>query len=172
MICSKCGYEISDQATFCPYCGQSVVKSESYDGTVRESYSQRTERPEGPERTERMDSFRSAPYPGAERSPQGTGYRTRPRPPVITLEDLPPELRPLSAWSYVGWGILFAIPLVGLILVIIFSCVSGNINRKRFARSYLCWLLIVAVVITILILVGAMSWNSLINGEYWPFLRR
>ena len=125
MICSRCGYEIDDQSTFCPYCGQGVVRPETYESSERESYSQRTER------------TRSAPYPGVERSPQGTGYRTRPRPPMVSLEDLPPELKPMSAWGYVGWGILFAIPIVGLILVIIFSCVSGNINRKRFARSFL-----------------------------------
>jgi len=148
MICSKCGYEISDQATYCPYCGQGVTRTET-------------------------STQRTAPYPGAERSPQGTGYRTRPRPPVVTLEDLPPELKPMSAWAYVGWGILFALPIAGLVLIIVFSCVSGNINRKRFARSYLCWILIAAILVTILVLVGVLSWNQLINGEYFSsFLHR
>lgn len=155
MICSKCGYEIDDLSTYCPFCGQSVEGADGYNSTQRESYTQRT-----------------APYPGVERSPQGTGYRTRPRPPLITLEDLPPELKPMSAWGYVGWGILFSIPFIGLILVIIFSCVSGNINRKRFARSFLCWLLIAAILITILILAGVISWNQFVNGDLWPFLKR
>ena len=150
MICSRCGYEISDHAAYCPYCGQTVQKEEP---DMRESMS------------------RGTAYEGAERSPQGTGYRTRPRPPRITLEDLPPELRPMHAWSYVGWGILFALPIAGLVLVIVFSCVGGNINRKRFARSYLCWLLIAAVIITILAVMGVLTWNSLVNSAYWPFGR-
>jgi len=92
---------------------------------------------------------------------------------VVTLEDLPPELKPMSAWAYVGWGILFALPIAGLVLIIVFSCVSGNINRKRFARSYLCWILIAAILVTILVLVGVLSWNQLINGEYFSsFLHR
>lgn len=155
MICSKCGCEISDQSPYCPYCGQGTASAQSTQST---------------QGTYGAQSTRSAPYPGVERSPQGTGYRTRPRPPVITLEDLPPELKPMSAWAYVGWGILFALPLAGLVLVIVFSCVSGNINRKRFARSYLCWILIAAVLVTILILAGVLSWNQLINGGYFPFL--
>jgi len=150
MICSRCGYEIDDQSTYCPYCGQSVQKA-------------------APDTRERRSQ--SADYEDAERSPQGTGYRTRPRPPRITLEDLPPELRPLHAWSYVGWGILFSLPIAGLVLVIVFSCVSGNINRKRFARSYLCWLLIFAVIITILAVLGVVTWNTLVNSAYWPFGR-
>ena len=195
MICSRCGYEIDDQAVYCPYCGQSIaraarqerqesaeeerysqqtVRSESaerYENADRAERAERSARYEGAERTDRPErTFRSAPYPGVERSPQGTGYMTRPRPPRISLEDLPPELKPMCAWAYVGWGILFALPIAGFILVIIFSCVSGNINRKRFARSFLCWWLIIAIVITILALLGVVTWNRFINGDYWSFL--
>ena len=87
----------------------------------------------------------------------------------MTIDDLPDDLKPMSAWGYVGWGILFAIPIVGLVLVIVFSCISGNINRKRFARSYICWFIIAAIIFAILFITGILTWNGLINGRYFRF---
>ncbi len=37
---------------------------------------------------------------------------------------------------------LFAIPIIGFILLIVFSFHNGNINRRNYARSYWCALLI------------------------------
>lgn len=54
-----------------------------------------------------------------------------------------PDGRLLSAWAYVGYGLLFLIPVVGLVCLIAFSCESGNLCRRSFARSYWCWTLIV-----------------------------
>lgn len=31
MICEKCGRTIDDDSTYCPYCGQEVIKKESID---------------------------------------------------------------------------------------------------------------------------------------------
>ena len=56
-----------------------------------------------------------------------------------------PKYRPLSPWAYLGYGILFAIPVVGWVLLIVFSLTDGNINRRNFARSYFCALLITAI---------------------------
>lgn len=66
-------------------------------------------------------------------------------PPVVT-NVIPEENRPLSPWSYFGLQLLFAIPIVGFVFLIVFSCNSSNINRRNFARSYWCGLMIVAIV--------------------------
>ena len=64
------------------------------------------------------------------------------------------ENRPLSPWAYFGYGILFSIPVIGFILLIIFSFAGQNMNRKNFARSYWCKLIVVlAIVIILLVLV-------------------
>lgn len=56
---------------------------------------------------------------------------------------IPPEYKPIGTWGYVGYNLLFSIPVVGLILVIVFACgSSGNVNVKNYARSFLCALLI------------------------------
>ena len=53
-------------------------------------------------------------------------------------------------WGYFGYEILFSIPIVGLILLIVFS-VGGtsNVNLKNFARSYFCFLILMVILAVI-----------------------
>ncbi len=71
------------------------------------------------------------------------------------------KYKPLSAWAYVGFQILLALPTIGLLLVIVFSIVGDNINMKNFARSYICmailWFLVFVVCIVILVYTGSLS---------------
>ena len=85
--------------------------------------------------------------------------------PKITREDdLPEQYRPLGAWAYFGLQMLFAIPLVGFIFLIVFSCSSGNINRRNFARSY--WIIyIIALVIAVIVLLFAVLGMSVVKGS-------
>jgi len=62
---------------------------------------------------------------------------------------LPPENEPLSPWAYFGLQLLFSVPVVGFIFLIIFSCKRSNINRRNFALSYWCALLIVGSLIAV-----------------------
>lgn len=64
------------------------------------------------------------------------------------------EYRPLSPWAYFGYSILFNIPVIGFILLIVFSLDNSNINRRNFARSYWCWLVIFIILVVILIISG------------------
>ena len=68
------------------------------------------------------------------------------------IRNLPPKYRPLGAWAYFGYGLLFAIPLIGLISALACALSSENIARRSYARSYLiadffAAILIVAVVL-------------------------
>ena len=74
------------------------------------------------------------------------------------IERLPYKYRPLGAWGYFGYQLLFSIPLVGFICLIIFALSDSNINRRSFARSYFCITIIVAVIfVIVLIAVGGFS---------------
>jgi len=66
------------------------------------------------------------------------------------------QFRPLSPWAYFGYQLLFAIPIVGLICLIIFSLSSGNINRRNFARSYFC-VLIISIAIAIIMIASGIG---------------
>lgn len=67
---------------------------------------------------------------------------------------LPEKYRPISSWGYVGYNILFAIPLIGFLLLIVFSLDNSNINRRNYARSSWCTLLLIIVIFAI---VGYLS---------------
>lgn len=63
----------------------------------------------------------------------------------------PQQFKPLSPWAYFGYSILFSIPVVGFILLIVFSFNDDSINRRNFARSYWCVYIIIAVLLLICI---------------------
>ena len=68
--------------------------------------------------------------------------------------NIPSKYKPLSAWAYFGYQLLFAIPLVGFMLLLVFSFSDDNINRRNFARSYFCSLLIAVILIAFFIIFG------------------
>ena len=79
----------------------------------------------------------------------------------VTEDSLPENLRPLSPWAYIGYGILMGIPLVGFICMLVFSFSStGNVNRRNYARSVL-YMMIIGVVLAIFaaILMAALGVN-------------
>ena len=81
--------------------------------------------------------------------------------------ELPSKFRPLSAWSYFGLSVLYAIPILGLIFLLIHTFSDKNINRRSFARSFWCW-----VVLLIFFLLISMSPSCLSQGPYRSTLMR
>ncbi|MBR1747943.1 MAG: ABC transporter permease [Clostridia bacterium] len=74
------------------------------------------------------------------------------------INSLPPQYRPLGAWTYFGLSILFSIPIVGFICLIVFSFSSSNINRRSYARSFFCvWLLVIIVVVIAIVALGGVA---------------
>ena len=141
MICSKCGAVNEDGSMFCTQCGASMtgysapapdpVQPNRVPPSMTPDYS----RPGGPDPT----MMRSMPY--------STG---RSQTPVI-----PPEYQPISVLGYIGYHLLFSIPIVGLIMMIIYAVKSdGNINVRNLARSMLVVILIVIVISVIMSLAG------------------
>ena len=64
------------------------------------------------------------------------------------------EYKPISAWGYIGYRILFAIPLLGLILAIVWAIGAENRNKKNLARSQII-LIIIALVLSVILAVLA-----------------
>lgn len=61
------------------------------------------------------------------------------------------EYKPITMWGYFGYQILFSIPIIGFILIIIFSLGgTSNINLRNFARSYFCKYIILAIIFLII----------------------
>ncbi len=71
-----------------------------------------------------------------------------------------PRFKPLGAWAYYGYSLLFSIPLVGFIMLIVYSFNDDNINRRNYARSFWCAALIgvvIGTVVTVLIFALGIS---------------
>lgn len=77
----------------------------------------------------------------------------------INEQNIPEEYKPISAWGFVGWTLLFNLPLAGWIIVIVMACgVSPKKNVTNFARSFLLmWLLITIISIIVSLLVFALG---------------
>lgn len=73
------------------------------------------------------------------------------------------QFRPLSPWAYVGYSILFFIPIVGLIFLVVFTFSSRNINRRSFARSYWCSLILVVILIAVAAINTGLNLDSIIS---------
>ena len=127
MKCVSCGAELAEHVKFCTICGTPVKKEEPVAPVV--------------------DVPPVAP-PVARPVPPVAPVQ----PPVVVM---PPQPKLLGPWAYFGLQILFSIPLGGFICLIVFSLDDSNLNRRNFARSYWCGLiislvLIIAIVVLIL----------------------
>lgn len=70
------------------------------------------------------------------------------------------ESKPLSPWAYFGLKVLYAIPIVGFILLIVFSFAPRNKNFKNFTRSYWCEMLVVIATLAIIFGILYISGNA------------
>ena len=95
------------------------------------------------------------PQPQMQQQYQQPMYQ-QPMPQQIIVNQgpaIPEEYKPISAWGYVGYFILFGIPLVGFILMLVFAFGGNrNINVRNFARSFLC-LMLLGLIITAFIFI-------------------
>jgi hypothetical protein len=73
------------------------------------------------------------------------------------MQNLQEQYRPLSPWAYFWLQILYAIPILGIIFLIIHAIGSYNINRRNFARSYFCIYVIIGIILIVIISTGAFS---------------
>lgn len=77
---------------------------------------------------------------------------------------IPEKYRPISAWGYFGYNLLFALPIAGFILLIVFSFDDSNINRKNYARSYFCALLIVVIILVVVFGIMGIGMSALYSS--------
>ena len=140
MNCPNCGAPIGPNEKFCTNCGTAIpsqsgsAQPQYGAGQSQQAYQQAYAQPTRP--------AQDPPY--SPYSPSGSSQ-------------IPPEYKPLSPWAYFGYSILFAIPIVGFILLIVYSFNNENLNRRNYARSFWCALLIAVILTVVLSLLGVVS---------------
>ena len=68
-------------------------------------------------------------------------------------DNLPEKYKPISMWGYLGYDIVFMIPIVGWILIFMFAFSrEENVNVRNLARSRICTWVICGILYFILII--------------------
>jgi len=110
-------------------------------------------------------------YPNGNMNPQYGAQNYGPQnygtPNPYNNPSIPPYYRPIKPWGYIGYMLLYSIPIVGFIMLIVNALAEDNINKRNFARSYL-WLMLVSFIIwlvffIIAIVIGVVAGSGNIN---------
>ena len=170
-ICPACGTFVSGNAAFCKKCGHEFANTYAYNDSERDTeFLDSEDLPNsgslnGTDWSSKDNSYRSEGY--TYRSTQSTqsnqsnqfnqstgSYVYAGGMQEITEDQLPAKYKPLGAWAYFGWSLLFTCVPFGFIVAIVFAVgKTENINLRNFARSMFCFF--VVIVILILIFVGS-----------------
>ena len=110
-------------------------------------------------------------YPNGNMNPQYGAQNYGPQnygtPNPYNNPSIPPYYRPIKPSGYIGYMLLYSIPIVGFIMLIVNALAEDNINKRNFARSYL-WLMLVSFIIwlvffIIAIVIGVVAGSGNIN---------
>lgn len=160
MVCKHCGTQNPDSSTFCQGCGAKLGGSGtagSNGAGGNNSYGGNSGAYGG---NNAGFGGNTGGYAGGNGGFQGGGYNQNSnfnRPQVPNTNYIPEEYQPISMWGYFGYELLFAIPLVGFILLLVFSFGgTKNKNLKNFARSYFCFTIVI-IVLSIIFLGGTIG---------------
>lgn len=145
--CPKCNTLNNDVNVFCESCGNALP----------------VENPVPPA-PEVETPVQAAPQP------QYQQYQPAPpmyaMPPQFNENMLPEEYKPVSVGKYIGYSILFALPLVGFIMLLV-TAFSGGTNKslKNYARAMLVMYAIGVVLgIVIAVLMGILGMSMMDSG--------
>lgn len=65
---------------------------------------------------------------------------------------------PSACGDTLGYEILFSIPIVGFIVLLVFSFGgTKNVNLRNFARSYFCFLIVIVIFAIIVAIIGGAA---------------
>lgn len=77
----------------------------------------------------------------------------------------PRIFRPLSPFGYFFYGLLFLVPVIGVIAAILIGFLSKNVNLRAYARGFL---LLAALMVVLVAIFAAVLYS---NGQLPRFLR-
>ena len=143
-FCTECGAKLKDGAAFCSECGAKVPAGKQPGAA-----------PETP--------------PQTQAQPAAAEQQTyQPRQTYTVPVPTPPAVQPVSTAYYFWMMLLFAVPVVGLIVCLVTAFSGDDTSRKNFSRAVLIWIL-VAIVLSIIVAiaiaaVGGSIMNILFNS--------
>ena len=177
-ICDKCSVANDDSAVFCTGCGAVLPNSNAQEKGVNEANTEVFEQPQ------------SYSQPQSTYAQQGPAY-SQPQPPFVqplgsqpaysappysqpygyaTFNEnmLPEEYKPVTVWQYVGYSILFSLPIIGFIMILVTAFGSDKSKSLRnYAKSYLVFYVIAIVIVIAFSIIGVVTAATLGSGYYY-----
>ncbi len=145
MNCQNCGKQLPENAKFCEECGTKVPAREPLVTSDLSAQAASSAQPYTQIPTQSPDTLAQGTYtrqPYTRPVYQQNIYGANGNPPAMTVG------------QYIITFIVSAIPLVGLILLLVWAFDSStNLNKKNFARAYLIMQIIAVVLSTILVII-------------------
>ncbi|HPZ04560.1 MAG: zinc-ribbon domain-containing protein [Acetivibrionales bacterium] len=197
MFCENCGNQLPDGAKFCLNCGSKVELSEAADAAqgeaaaaaeaveteaVKETDMEAASGSAPDQPTAPADTPQPMPEPSAPEQPKPQSVPIQPtaqsqdqKPSVTQIEastvvTKPEKVDPLPVWKFIGILILQSIPIIGLVMILVWSF-SGSFNRntRNYARAvFILGLIgfILSVVFIVLNLTVIMQIMENFNSDY------
>jgi len=178
MTCSSCGALIPEGTKFCGICGVAQIAPAPVEPVPAEPAPPPVYQDPTPPVVQEPPVYAAPPAPVYQAQPtyqqpayQQPAYPPQPAyqaPPEAAGEQPPPKgsrYAPISAIGYIGYFILFAIPIIGQILCIAFAFgKSGNANRRSLARAMFVMLILALVMALTVGIAGAVTYKQIQNG--------
>ncbi len=139
-FCTECGANLPDGMKFCTECG-SAVKPAAARVTAAAAYA-------------------PAPAYAPDPQPQST---PPPRPARLERYRAPvmdDRYAPVGTGAFLGFTLLFALPLIGLIACIILAVSAKKISLRNYARAMLILSVIGLILSVVLWLVASWAWEA------------
>ena len=143
MFCAKCGKELSDDVKVCSKCKTPVLDDKVTLNDVTDFIGGGT-----------ANTGRTVESNVTMNTNQGMAQMSG-----IPIKGYNPYLdyTPIGMWGYFLYNILFNLPVVGWVLIILFSLgITKNVNLRNFARSWFCIyiLMIIVIVFVMTVIMG------------------
>ena len=161
--CPYCGSELADDAKFCGECGKVLPEDAPVVIPAEAPVTA-----EAPIAAEAPVEPAAAPAPAAEpvqpEAPAATDM------PVVT--QVPSKKQMLSTFQYLALGLLYSLPVIGLIFLFIFGAGHPkNASLKRFSAAMLVlrlvfWIVLLALLIVAMVKNGRLLTDAL--GQLIP----
>lgn len=104
-----------------------------------------------------------SPVPAQTVPVQHTVQNPVPMHPIYPTLQVPEDHKPISPMGYLGYTLLYCIPIVGIICLLIFGFGgTKNINVRNYARSYGIIYLISAILSVVYIVMIVVFFGSLL----------
>ena len=154
-FCTNCGNTLEEGALFCPECGEKVnivippaQAPDTFAEEVREEFAQASQTAQQKwDNTEQLakEQAREAAQAAAAAAPVYAAAAPAPAPEPEPFEAASKQedlSKTVKTSTYFWLSLLFAIPVIGLISLIITACAARNRSIRNFAKSFLVWILV------------------------------